>query len=98
MILFSFALDLDDLPKPFKIDIAGRGGGVCVNISLESAEDALAYAKALGAAIEDITDDERPMSGHFAMHSVSATKRDPGLTIFLAGSTVVDLDAQAVPA
>lgn len=87
-----FELDLDKLPAPYSVTVndADGAGGLLVLIGLRSAEDALTYAEHFGAPIE--ADTERPV-GHCVMRSVSATRAEPGVTVFIAGSSLVEPEA-----
>lgn len=84
-----FELDLDKLPAPYSVTVTNTGinGSLHVLIGLRSAEDALAYAEHYGVPVE--SDEQRPLHGHL-MRSVSALKTESGLTLFLAGSSIVD--------
>ena len=84
-----FELDLDRLPAPYSLTVTDNRGRLDVLIGLRSAEDALVYAEHYGVPIE--SDDEHPLRG-CVMRSVSAAKVEPGLTLFLAGSSVVDAE------
>lgn len=87
-----FDLDLEKLPKPHVITVTEAAGRLQVIIGLESAEDALTYAEALGVPVE--ANDLRPFGsgGHFAMRSVAASKTSPGVAVYLAGSSVINVE------
>jgi hypothetical protein len=90
-----FDLDLENLPKPHSLTVTESAGGLQVLIGLDSAEDALAYAKALKCPVE--ADSTRPIgAGAYLMRSVRASRTSPGVHVFLAGASTVTAES-AVP-
>lgn len=81
-------IDFTDLPKPERMVVTAPGSVIQATIFLASAEDAIAYAQRLGAAVESDTTTP-PGSVEPRMRFVRASRTEQSVSLHLHGATVL---------